>query len=270
MKYYEILNVSKEATQPDIKKAYRDLVKLHHPDKGGSESKFKEISEAYETLGDPEKKQQYDFKWGASRNSRGSGFNGFNHTFNNFDGDFSQMFNDAFNQNARGSDITIRIKITLEEVYYGTTKYIDTGSQQFNIKIPKGIHEGAKLKIRGKGMAHPVNSSAPNGDVTLIMNIMFDPNIIVTNGDIWVDLVLPFYDMLIGGSFEIKTPFNTFKINVPINSTEGKVLRIAGKGFPIYNTDNYGNLMVKLRSSNVELSKEQLEHVQHIKDLENA
>ena len=267
MKYYEILNVSKEATQPDIKKAYRDLVKLHHPDKGGSESKFKEISEAYETLGDPEKKQQYDFKWGASRNSRGSGFN---HTFNNFDGDFSQMFNDAFNQNARGSDITIRIKITLEEVYYGTTKYIDTGSQQFNIKIPKGIHEGAKLKIRGKGMAHPVNSSAPNGDVTLIMNIMFDPNIIVTNGDIWVDLVLPFYDMLIGGSFEIKTPFNTFKINVPINSTEGKVLRIAGKGFPIYNTDNYGNLMVKLRSSNVELSKEQLEHVQHIKDLENA
>ena len=102
------------------------------------------------------------------------------------------------------------------------------------------------------------------------MNILFDPNIIVTNGDIWVDLVLPFYDMLIGGSFEIKTPFNSFKINVPINSSEGKVLRISGKGFPIYNTNNYGNLMVKLRSSNVELSKEQLEHVQHIKDLENA
>jgi len=267
MKYYEILNVSREATQTDIKKAYRDLVKLHHPDKGGSESKFKEISEAYGTLADPEKKQQYDFKWGGSRNNRQSGFN---HSFHEFNGDFSNMFDNAFNQSARGSDITIRIKLTLEEVYYGTTKYIDTGSQQFNIKIPKGIHEGAKLKIRGKGMEHPVNSSAPNGDVTLIMNILFDPNIIVTNGDIWVDLALPFYDMLIGGSFEIKTPFNTFKINVPINSNEGKVLRIAGKGFPIYNTEDYGNLMVKLRSSNIELSKEQLEHVQHIKDLENA
>lgn len=265
MKYYEALGISQDASQDEIKKGYRKLVKIHHPDKGGNDSVFKEISEAYETLGDPEKKKQYDFKWGASRNSRG-----FESTFNHFGGDFSQMFNDAFNQSARGSDITIRIKLTLEEVYHGTTKYIDTGSQQFNIKIPKGIHEGAKLKIRGKGMEHPVNSSAPNGDVTLIMNILHDPNIIVTNGDIWVDLVLPFYDMLIGGSFEIKTPFNSFKINVPTNSSEGKVLRISGKGFPIYNTDNYGNLMVKLRSSNVILNAEQLEHVQKIKDLENV
>lgn len=264
MKYYEILGIAKDANEADIKKAYRNLVKVHHPDKGGSEARFKEISEAYDTLGDPQKKQEYDFKWGHSRRS------GFNHSFNNFGGDFSQMFNDAFNQSARGSDITIRIKLTLEEVYHGTTKYIDTGSQQFNIKIPKGIHEGAKLKIKGKGMQHPINSSAPNGDVILIMNIMHDPNIIVTNGDIWVDLVLPFYDILIGGSFEIKTPFNSFKINVPTNSNEGKVLRIAGKGFPIYNTDNYGNLMVKLRTSNIELNEKQLEHVKHIKDLENA
>jgi curved DNA-binding protein len=118
-------------------------------------------------------------------------------------------------------------------------------------------------------MQHPINSSAPNGDVILIMDIMRDSSVIVTDNDIWVDLVLPFYDMLLGGSFEIKTPFNSFKINVPKNSIDGKVLRIAGKGFPIYNTDNYGNLMVKLRSSNIKLSKRQMEHIQHIKDLEN-
>lgn len=79
---------------------------------------------------------------GASRNSRGSGFNGFNHTFNNFDGDFSQMFNDAFNQNARGSDITIRIKLTLEEVYYGTTKYIDTDLNNLILKYLKEFMKG--------------------------------------------------------------------------------------------------------------------------------
>lgn len=264
MKYYEILGVSKDSSEADIKKAYRDLVKVHHPDKGGSESKFKEISEAYNTLSDPQKKQEYDFKWGHSR--RG----GFESAFNHFGGDFSQMFNDAFNQSARGSDITIRIKLTLEEVYTGTTKYIDTGSQKFNIKIPKGIHEGAKLKINGKGLSHPVNSSAPNGDVILIMDIMPDPNMIVTNGDIWVDLYLPFYDMLLGGSFEITTKVNKVKIKVPKNSIPGKTLRIIGKGFPIYNTDQYGNLMVKLRASNIELNEEQLEHIQQIKNLENA
>jgi curved DNA-binding protein len=264
--YYKALNIDNSATQSDIKKAYRDLVKLHHPDKGGSESKFKEISEAYETLGDLEKKEQYDLKRRPFRNKRQHGFN---YSFNKFDGNFSQMFDNTFDQNAKGSDITIRVRLTLDDVYHGTTKYIDTGSQQFNIRIPKGIYEGAKLKIKGKGMQHPINSSAPNGDVILIMDIMRDSSVIVTDNDIWVDLVLPFYDMLLGGSFEIKTPFNSFKINVPKNSIDGKVLRIAGKGFPIYNTDNYGNLMVKLRSSNIELSKGQMEHIQHIKDLEN-
>ena len=99
---------------------------------------------------------------------------------------------------------------------------------------------------------------------------MPDPNIIVTNGDIWIDYELPFYDLLLGGTFEIKTGFNDVKVKVPKNSQENKVLRIKGMGFPIYNTNQYGNLMIKLRSSKITLTDEQLEHIKKIKELNNG
>jgi DnaJ-class molecular chaperone len=99
---------------------------------------------------------------------------------------------------------------------------------------------------------------------------MTDPNIIVTNNDIWLDYDIPFYDMLLGGDFEVNTKVNIVKVNIPKNSFEGKVLRITGMGFPIYNTNKYGNLMIKLRTSSVTLSEKQLEHVKKIKDLIDA
>ncbi len=263
MDYYEVLGLKSDANQSDIKKAYRNLVKVHHPDIGGSEERFKNISQAYETLSDSTKKKEYDLK-----NTFRSG--NFDNFYNQFGGDFSNMFDNAFNQSAKGSDITIRLGITLEEVYHGTTKRIDTGQSTFKVNIPKGIHEGAKLKLKGKGMPHPVNSSAPNGDVILIMNIMPDSEMIVTNGDIWIDYTLPFYDILLGGEFKVTTKVNSVKVKVPSNSNDGKVLRIMGMGFPIYNTNQYGNLMIKLRTSNIELTEEQLEHVKQIKKLSNA
>lgn len=264
MNFYEILGVPQGATQADIKKAYRNLVKQHHPDTGGSEERFKEISTAYETLSDSQKRQEYDFKQSMGGSNPWSDF------FNTHNGDFANMFNNAFHQQAKGPDITIRVRLTMEEVYYGTTKYIDTGHNQFNIKVPKGINEGAKLRVKGKGQPHPINSSAPNGDAIIIMHIMPDPNMVVTGSDIWLDLTIPFYDMLLGCEIEVKTPVNAVKLKVPKNSHEGKVLRIIGKGMPIYNTDQYGNLMVKLRTSTITLNEEQLEYVKKIKDLENV
>lgn len=263
MDCYQILGVNSSASQSDIKKAYRNLVKKHHPDTGGSEDTFKQISTAYETLSDPNKRRDYDLKQSMGQGS-------FDQFFSQFNGNFSDMFNNAFNQHARGLDITIRLRLSLQEVYHGTTKYIDTGINQFNIKIPRGITEGAKLRVKGKGQPHPANSSAPNGDAIIIMHILPDPNLVVTEQDIWLDLNLPFYDMLLGCEAEVSTPVHTVNIKVPKNSTEGKVLRIIGKGMPIYNTNQYGNLMVKLRASNVTLSEKQLEYVKKIKELQNV
>lgn len=264
MNYYETLNVSRDASQDEIKKSYRILVKQHHPDKtGGDDSQFKKISEAYEILGDPERRRHHD----------GHGPKATNHydindawqdIFNRYD--FSSAFDYSFNGNAKGEDVRVSINITIEESYEGTRRYIDVGTGGFNINIPKGIPNGTKLKVREKGQSHPINSSAPKGDIILTVNILHNIDLIVNGSDIFVDLYLEWIDMLLGGEFEVKTKVHTVKIKVPQGSHDSKILRVVGKGMPIYNSNGFGNLMVKLRSLPVNLTKDQIELLKKIKN----
>ena len=272
MNYYETLNVSADATPEEIKKSYRKLVKEHHPDKtGGDDSKFKQISEAYETLSDTVKREQYDNK------SRGhSPFNNFNrnqdytsawqNAFSGFGGDFADMFNQSFGGEAKGYDIRVSISITIEESYEGVRKYIDVGTGGFNINIPRGILNGTKLKVPGRGANHPVNSSAPPGDIILTINVLQDPELIVNGSDIYVDLNLSWIDLLLGGEFDVHTKLNSIKIKVPQGSHDSKILRVVGKGMPIYNTEGFGNLMVKLRTLPVNLTESEIELLKKIKN----
>jgi len=272
MNYYETLNVSKNATPEEIKKSYRKLVKEHHPDKtGGDDTQFKKISEAYETLSDPVRKEQYD------NPSRGhnpfNNFNGYQDTsnpfanaFRGFGGDFADMFNQSFGGEARGSDVRVMLNITLEESYDGSRKYIDVGTGGFNINIPRGILNGTKLKIPGRGASHPVNSSAPPGDIILIVNVLPDPELIVNGSDIYVDLNLSWIDILLGGEFEIRTKLKTIKIKVPQGSHESQLLRVVGQGMPIYNSEGFGNLMVKLRTLHITLTENEIELLKKIKN----
>lgn len=260
MDYYNLLNVGQTATVDEIKKSYRTLVKKHHPDRGGDEVIFKQINEAYEILSDSQKRNAYD----AQINFKQS--NAWNLFYQN-GSSFAEMFDDVYGQTAKGPDVTVRVNISLIEVYQGSVRHIETDTESFNIKIPKGITDGAKLKVKGKGRPHPVNSSAPRGDIIIIMQILPDSNLIVNGNDIWIDYTLPFYDMLLGGKFKIETPVNKVNITIPKNSYDGKILRIIGMGMPIYNENKYGNMMIKLRSSGIELTPEQLELVKKIKDL---
>jgi len=270
MNYYETLNVSKDATPEEIKKSYRKLVKEHHPDKtGGDDSKFKQISEAYETLSDPVKKEQYDNK-SRGYSPFGGGFqdtsNPFAHAFRGFGGDFADMFNQSFGGEARGHDVRISMNITLEESYEGVRKYIDVGTGGFNINIPRGIYSGTKLKVPGRGAPHPVNSSAPPGDIILTINVLPDPELIVNGSDIYVELTLSWIDLLLGGEFEVHTKLNSLKIKVPQGSHDSKLLRVVGQGMPIYNAEGFGNLMVKLRTLPVNLSESEIELLKKIKN----
>jgi len=272
MNHYETLNVSKDATPEEIKKSYRKLVKEHHPDKtGGDDLKFKQISEAYETLSDPVKKEKYD-----NKSSGYSTFNNFRrnqeytsawqNAFSGFGGDFADMFNQSFGGEARGHDVRISMNITLEESYDGVRKYIDVGMGGFNINIPRGIYSGTKLKVPGRGAPHSVNSSAPPGDIILTINVLPDPELIVNGSDIYVDLTLSWIDLLLGGEFEIHTKFKTIKIKVPQGSHDSKLLRVVGQGMPIYNAEGFGNLMVKLRTLPVNLSESEIELLKKIKN----
>ena len=270
MNYYETLNVSKDATPEEIKKSYRKLVKEHHPDKtGGDDTQFKQISEAYENLSDPVKKQQYDNK-SRGFSTFGNGFqdptNAWQHAFNGFGGDFADMFNQSFGGQAKGYDVNVSLSITLEESYEGSRKYIDVGTGGFNINIPKGIRTGTKLKVPGRGAPHPVNSSAPPGDIILTVNVLPDPELIVNGSDIYVDLNLSWIDILLGGEFEIRTKLNSIKIKVPQGSHESQLLRVVGQGMPIYNAEGFGNLMVKLRTLPITLTETEIELLKKIKN----
>ena len=257
MNYYETLNVSQDASQDDIKKSYRKLVKQYHPDKnGGDDSQFKKISEAYEILGDPNRRKQHD---GSSNLN-----DAWQDIFNKYD--FSNAFDHTFGNNAKGNDIRVSINITIEECYEGTRRYIDVGTGGFNINIPKGIPNGTKLKVREKGQSHPINSNAPKGDIILTVNILHDIDLIVNGSDIYVDLYLDWIDMLLGGEFEVKTKVHIVKIKVPQGSHDSKILRVVGKGMPIYNSNGFGNLMVKLRSLPINLTEDHIELLKKIKN----
>lgn len=260
MDYYETLNVSKDASHDDIKKSYRTLVKQYHPDKtGGDDSMFKRLSEAYGVLGDPDKRRSHDTK-----ESFGNVNSAWEDIFSRYN--FADAFDNTFNQGARGHDVRVSLNITVEECYEGTRRYIDVGTGGFNIKIPQGILNGSKLKVKGRGQAHPINSSAPNGDIIITINILPDADLIINGSDIYIDLYLDWIDILLGGEFEIKTKVNRVKIKVPTGSQESKILRVIGKGMPLPDGDGYGNLMVKLRTNSINLNNEQIELLKKIKE----
>jgi curved DNA-binding protein len=263
MNHYQTLGVNEQASQDEIKKSYRKLARQYHPDKsGGDEEMFKKVAEAYEQIGTPEKRQQYDA-------SQRGGFGNIEDLFRQFGGrNFG--FDSNFGYNAKGQDVRVAITMSLEEVYYGTSKYVDLGYTQLNINIPKGVRAGAKLRLSGKGQPHPLNSGAPPGDLIISISVLPNDKLIVNGDDIWVDFAAPFYDLIIGKDIEIKTLVSTVKTKIPSDSYDGKILRITGQGMPIYKQNRYGNLMVKLRASNVELNDEQRKLIQQIKDIQDG
>jgi curved DNA-binding protein len=266
MNHYETLNVSPEASTDEIKKSYRKLAKQYHPDTNkGDDSKFKKLAEAYEILSDPKSRQIYDIKSRVNDSAQERFNRAWSSAFNQSD-NFSDMFNNMYNDNAKGPDIRVALNITMEEVYYGTRRHINVGGDGFNLNIPKGILNGTKLKVKGRGAEHPMNSFAQRGDVIVTVNTLYDPEIIVNGSDIYVDLFLDWWDILLGGEFEVKTKINSIKIKVPQGTYDSKLLRVAGKGMPIYNTDEYGNLMVKIRTKQINLTEDQIEILKNIKE----
>ena len=264
MSFYKTLGIPENATQADIKTAYRQLAKKHHPDtKDGEANKFKEISKAYEQLGDELNRKKYD----ASRRMGAGLGDDFLEAFRNSP-DFASMFDGVFGTRVKGPDIRVNIQLTLHDVYYGAEKLIDTGVSRFNLKIPKGISNGTNLRIKGRGGEHPINSSAPNGDMIVICHVLPSMDIIINGNDIWVEVNLPFYDLMLGTTITVRNMFYVVMVDVPEGSYDGKVLRIGGKGIPIYKTDSYGNLMVKLNATKPNLNEEQYRLLEQIKSID--
>jgi len=255
--YYKILGVDREISQTDLKKTYRKLARKYHPDvskENDAEERFKEVNEAYEVLGDKEKRAQYDelganwqngqnfnpppgwdsgFDFGQFSNTgqRGgaSGGEGFSDFFESlFGGGFQQGSpqHGGFNQAQRKPPAeTVILKVDLEDVYSGKNKRVRLpNGSSIEIKIPKGIEEGKKIRLAGK--------ASSGGDLHLKIKIQKHPKFRLEGNDIYLDLPIAPWEAALGASVTIDTLDGKLKLKIPAGAASGKKMRIKGKGMP--------------------------------------
>ena len=254
--FYDILGVKKNASQDEIKKAYRDLCKKYHPDKnGGDDTKFKEINEAYDTLGDEEKRKKYDAP---------SGFGGF--------GGFG---NGGFNFNFRkmATDIRMSITISLEDAYYGCKYPINANGRLYSVDVPKGITSGKVLKIAGLGgSGYNVYGQETTGDLLVTVNVQNSDKLCLTtmtNGNVMLELIqgVDWIDAILGTEITVKVFDRDVKVRVPKYTQNGGYTMVGNQGFRKYNSDELGSLRVNfvIRMPK-NLTDEQMEHLRKIKE----
>lgn len=267
--YYKTLGVSRSATEKEIKQAYRKLAKKHHPDANpdnpSAEARFKEINEAYEVLGDKDKRSTYDrfgtvnpqqVPWGA--NPSGGDGTPYTYTSTNVDfGDIGDIFGSLFGRrgerssggspfggarSARGQDIEQKVNITLQEAYSGTTRLITKGDRSVRVNIPAGAKTGTKVRLAGEG-----EPGAQPGDLYLVVEVAPDSRFERDGDNLTVDVKVDMFTALLGGEVEVPTMGRPVKLKVPAGTQLGRKFRLSGKGMPILNqTDRSGDLFARV------------------------
>lgn len=266
--YYDIMGLKRDATQDDIKRAYRKLARKYHPDvskETDAEKKFKEVGEAYEVLKDPEKRAAYDQfgsnwkagqdfnpppDWDAGFEFSGGGFTSGNASdYSDF---FEQLFGGGFGGargahrggfHARGEDHHAKVMIDLEDAFQGVTRNISlrvpamdaqgrvtTREHSLSVKIPKGIKQGQQIRLAGQGA--PGMGGGGAGD--LYLQVEFNPHAFyrVDGGDLYLDLPVSPWEAALGAQVKVPTPGGTVDLKIPAGSASGKKLRLKGRGIP--------------------------------------
>lgn len=268
--YYQILGVTKEASQEEIKKAYRKLAMKYHPDRGGDQAQFQKIQEAYSVLGDVDKKQQYD--------NPQPNFN-FNSTPPNFEDLFRNFgfgginIDEVFNRtrNIRNRTINLQTSITLEEAYDGkevvANIVLPNGKEQIiNVKIPPGIQDGMTLRLRGIG--DNTFTNVPPGDVNLTVNIIQHSDFIRNGDDLIKELNINALDAMVGTSAVVKTlDKKEYNVNIPAGTQPNTTLRIHGHGMPNVKDSRFkGSLLLNVKIYIPSLNEEQKTIIRNLKN----
>ena len=253
MDYYNTLGISKSASEADIKAAYRKMAMKHHPDRGGDEKKFKEVTEAYETLSDPQKKQMLDM--GVDPNAQhtsyrqGSPFE-FHFNTGNFEDVFSN-FGFGGRPVRKNKTLNVNIEVTLEDILKGRVIDAEIGipngnKRLVNIEVPPGIENGQQIRYRGMG-EHTLKD-VPPGD--LIVNVFVKEHpIFQRQGDmLMIKKFISPWDAMLGSDITIETiDKKTLTIGIPAGTQPDTVLSCRGEGLTNMRTKVRGNLLIKIQ-----------------------
>ncbi len=266
--YYKLLGVERGASEKEIKTAYRRLAQQFHPDKNPgdkrADEKFKDINEAYEVLGDPQKRAKYDrlgssyaqweraghpgagfdfSQWASGGGGARGGAPDLNDLFGGEAGGFSDFFTSLFGGagtgtrrttrsrpsgwSLRGEDMEQPIEISLEEAYNGTQRTLQRGNKRLDVNIPAGAHTGTKVRMAGAGGA----GQTP-GDLFLVVTVRPHPAYRREGDDLHVDVPVDLYIAVLGGEVRVPTLAGEMKLTVPPESQSGKTFRLTGRGMP--------------------------------------
>ena len=260
--YYEVLGVPRTATAEEIKRAYRQLARKHHPDlqvaseRARASERFKEINEANEVLSDPDKRAKYDAlgaNWkggmdftpppdtgrGPSVTTEWEGV-----------GDFSDFFGSIFGRPPGGragagraggdragvrmpipgNDVEGELPLTLDDVLHGGQRRITVDGRSLDVTIPRGIRDGATLRLAGQG--GPGVNGGPAGDVYLRVRLLPHPRYRVVGDDLEMDLPLWPWQAMLGAEVRVDTPDGPVTLTVPPGTQSGQRLRLRGRGLP--------------------------------------
>ncbi len=263
--YYKILGVNKNATEEEIKKAYRKLARKLHPDLNPNDKeankKFQQLNEANEVLSDPEKRKKYDQygkDWQHSEqfeNARQPGWRSERPGEQEFSGDFGDDFSDFFSSmfgnpggrrsqtRFRGQDYNSELRLSLIDIYTTHQQTLNINGKNVRITIPAGVENGQVIKLKGYGS--PGINGGPSGDLYITFAIQNDSRYKRMGNDLYVTEELGLYTAVLGGEIMVETLGGKIKLKVKPETQNGTKTRLKGKGFPVYKKEGeFGDLYI--------------------------
>ncbi len=281
--YYKILGLEKNATEEDIKKAYRKLARKYHPDLNPNNAEahkmFQQINEANEVLSDGEKRKKYDqygehwkhaeeYEKARQGQSAQWGDNTYTGTFSG--GDFSDFFESLFGRQRgrrsqraqarfRGEDYNAELRLNLTDAYNTHQQIITVNDKNIRITIPAGVEDGQVIKLKGHG--GPGINGGPNGDLYITFKIDNNTSFKRLGNDLYTTVPIDLYTAVLGGEITVDTLGGKVKLKVKPQTQNGTTIRLKGKGFPVYKKegeagDLYVTYEVKLPTHLTEKQKE--------------
>ncbi len=287
--YYDILGVARNASDDDIKRAFRQKAKQYHPDANpddaAAEARFKEVNAAYEVLSDHDKRSAYNQfgeNWQHFQAGNGGGpftdgaqFHDMSDIFETIfagsggrrhAGGFGGFGGRAQRSPRAGQDIEQPVRISLREAYEGTQRVYSKAGREITLQIPRGAATGTKVRLAGEGQ--PGMNGGPPGNLYLIVEVADDPQFTRDGHDLGVDVQVDALTAMLGGEVEVPTLTGKLRMKVRPGTQAGKRLRLSGKGMPkLRGAADYGDLLARVVINvPAQLSPEQRELAQALRD----